>query len=138
MSFRATRGVHNKDDAVPMGLKEPLIDFTGEVVADSGTYLERQDWRDRLGCPLGCHRTDRKDFVRRSNDGGERGQYFGMNARIFNLGHLVSPVGYVVRKSKHYFAGSVNSTRRGLSGPRGMNWNSINPAWPIGSLLKRS
>src|SRR6266404_4126701 len=63
--FGTTRGIHNKDDAVPVGLEEPLIDLAGEIVANSGAHFKGQDWGDRLRRSLGCHRTDRKDFVRR-------------------------------------------------------------------------
>ena len=57
--FGGIGDVHDEDDAVPLGLKEPLLDLPSEMVANSGAYLEGQDGRDRIGRSLGCHRTDR-------------------------------------------------------------------------------
>ena len=39
--FTGAGGVHDEDDAVPLGLEEPLLDLPGEMVANRGADLKR-------------------------------------------------------------------------------------------------
>jgi hypothetical protein len=60
----------------------------------------------------------------------------GLKQRCQELARACRDVGPGLALSLHQ--GSLNSERSGLSGPSGMIWNSIIPAWPRGSFSRRS
>ncbi|MGY4471885.1 hypothetical protein ACVWWK_007594 [Bradyrhizobium sp. LB9.1b] len=71
-------------------MEEPLLDLSSEMIADRRTNLMGQDRCDCRGRALGRDRPDRQDLGCRNDDGGKRGQYLGMNARILVVGHVAN------------------------------------------------
>ena len=57
------------------------------MIANRRANLMWQDRRDRLGRAFRRDGADCQDLGRWTNDGGKRGQYFGVDARIFRVIH---------------------------------------------------
>src|SRR5882757_7153016 len=109
-------GVHDEDDAAALCLGEPLLDFSSEMIANRGANLMGADRGDRLGCALRRDRADRQDLGCRSDNGGERGQYLGMDTRILDVTHFTACSRHIGRGTTNDFAVSVKSIRSGAIG----------------------
>ena len=103
-------GVHDEDNAAPLCLGEPLLDFSSEVIANRGANFMGADRGDLLGCALRRDRADRQDLGCRSDNGGERGQPLGMDARILDVRHSAIFSRRFGVEAENYLALSVKST----------------------------
>jgi hypothetical protein len=60
------------------------------------------------------------------SDSSEWREYGQGGTSFYLFGHCISFASF--QGAADYFDGSAKRTRSGLSGPSGMNWNSIKPA----------